>query len=77
MTTTSNPSQLLKLTGLWVNETKTGRKMLSGEIRPGLKLLVLENKGATGKQPSYEAFLAPGLKKPTEGEEPAPATLDF
>lgn len=75
--TTTNPSQLLKLTGLWVSETKTGRKMLSGEIRPGLKLLILENKGATGKQPAYEAFIAPGLKKSSEDGEPAPATLDF
>lgn len=51
--------------------------MLSGEIRPGLKLLILENKGATGNQPAYEAFIAPGLKKSSEDSEPAPATLDF
>ena len=68
--TTPNPSQLLKLTGLWVSETKAGRKMLSGEIRPGLKLLVLENKGATGNQPRYEAFLAPHQKQ--EDTPPTP-----
>lgn len=67
--TSPSTSQLLKLTGLWVSETKNGRKMLSGEIRPGLKLLVLENKGATGNQPRYEAFLAPHQKQDTP---PAP-----
>ena len=70
--TTPNPSQLLKLTGLWVSETKAGRQMLSGEIRPGLKLLVLENKGATGNQPRYEAFLAPHQKQEQQDTPPAP-----
>ena len=69
---TATTSQLLKLTGLWVSETKTGRKMLSGEIRPGLKLLVLENKGATGNQPRYEAFLAPYQKQEQQDTPPAP-----
>ena len=49
-------SQLLKFIDLWVSETKNRRKMISGEIRPDLRLLVLENKGATGNQPRYEAF---------------------
>ena len=70
--TTPTTSQLLKLTGLWVSETKTGRKMLSGEIRPGLKLLVLENKGATGNQPRYEAFLAPHQKQERQDTPPTP-----
>ena len=70
--TTPHPSQLLKLTGLWVSETKAGRKMLSGEIRPGLKLLVLENKGATGNQPRYEAFLAPHQKQEQQDTPPTP-----
>lgn len=65
-------SQLLKLTGLWVSETKAGRKMLSGEIRPGLKLLVLENKGATGNPPRYEAFLAPHQKQEQQDTSQAP-----
>lgn len=70
--TAPTTSQLLKLTGLWVSETKTGRKMLSGEIRPGLKLLVLENKGATGNQPRYEAFLTPHQKQEQQDTPPAP-----
>lgn len=69
--TATTTSQLLKLTGLWVSETKNGRKMLSGEIRPGLKLLVLENKGATGNQPRYEAFLAPHQKQEQQDTPPA------
>jgi hypothetical protein len=72
MTAPTTSSQLLKLTGLWVSETKTGRKMLSGEIRPGLKLLVLENPGATGNQPRYEAFLAPRQKREQQDTPPAP-----
>lgn len=72
MTAPTSSSQLLKLTGLWVSETKTGRKMLSGEIRPGLKLLVLENQGATGNQPRYEAFLAPHQKQEQQDTPPAP-----
>ena len=70
MTTTT--SQLLKLTGLWVSETKNGRKMLSGEIRPGLRLLVLENPKATGSQPRYEAFLAPHQRQAQQDTPPAP-----
>jgi hypothetical protein len=46
--------------------------MLSGEIRPGLKLLVLENKGATGNQPRYEAFLAPHQKQEQQDTPPTP-----
>ena len=55
--TTPHPSQLLKLTGLWVSETKAGRKMLSGEIRPGLKLLAPHQKQEQqDTPPTPEAF---------------------
>lgn len=73
MTNTHPQSQLLKLTGLWASTSKGGRRMLSGEIRPGLKLLILENTQATGNQPLWEAFLAPCEKR----EQQAPPSPEL
>ena len=58
-----NPSQLLRVTGLWASTSKNGRRMLSGQVSPGLRLLVMENLQATGNQPKWEAFLAPAAEK--------------
>jgi hypothetical protein len=65
-------SNLLKLTGCWESTTKNGKRMLKGAIRPGLSLLLLENPEATGNQPQWTAFLAPGESKArTEDQAPA------
>lgn len=65
-----NPSQLLRVTGLWASTSKNGRRMLSGQVSPGLKLLILENPQATGNQPPFEAFLAPAEKREQQSSQP-------
>lgn len=52
-------SRLIRLTGLWKNKSKDGNPYLSGNIIPGLKLLVFPNHAEGDKQPQYIAFLAP------------------
>lgn len=54
----TGPGGLLKITGLWEGETKAGRRMISGTIRSGLKLVILENEDAEGNQPQWVAFYA-------------------
>ena len=67
-------SNLLKLTGCWESTTKGGKRMLKGSIRPGLSLLLLENTEATGNQPQWTAFLAPGGEGKGRGDSDDPAT---
>jgi len=66
-------SSLIRLTGLWKNESKTGATYLVGKLSPSSKILILPN---THKQqasePDYIAFLAPQLEK--KDKEAAPAS---
>ncbi|MFM7676499.1 MAG: hypothetical protein ACKO5F_13175 [Synechococcus sp.] len=71
MNPSSPSSQLLRVTGLWASTSKNGRRMLSGQVTPGLKLLVLENPQATGNQPKWEAFLAPAEKREQQASQPS------
>ena len=69
-TTSSNATQpMLRVTGLWSGVSKGGRKMLSGQVSPGLKLLILENPKATGNQPPFEAFLVPAEKREPQADQ--------
>ncbi len=70
-------SNLLKLTGCWESETKNGKRMLKGSIRPGLSLLLLENTEATGNQPQWTAFLAPSGEGKGQSDDQAPAASAF
>lgn len=70
MNPTSNSSGMLRVTGLWASTSKNGRRMLSGQVSPTMKLLILENTQATGNQPKWEAFLAPSEKREQQTSQP-------
>jgi len=54
-------ADMIKLTGLWRQESKSGGSYLSGLVSPTSKLLVLPNRQKKdAKEPDYIAFLAPG-----------------
>jgi len=65
-------SELIEIGGLWETETRTGALMLSGRVGRNMRLLILENRGAKGKQPDFRAFWAPGDRDEAEGEDSAP-----
>lgn len=70
-------SNLLKLTGLWETTTRKGSRMLKGTIRPGLALVLLENPEATGNQPQWSAFLAPGGEGKGDRNDAPPESTPF
>lgn len=56
-------NSMIRLTGLWKNETKKGDPMLSGSISPSSNLVILPNKSQQGKGPDYIAYIAQPVKK--------------
>lgn len=64
---------LIPITGLWKTETRNGGTMLSGQVSPGCRLVILRNDRATGNQPTYRAFWAPSRPK---REDQAPEHTD-
>lgn len=53
-------SSLVRLTGLWLGETKAGDRYLSGTVSPSSKLLILTNRHKQKEtDPDYIAYLAP------------------
>lgn len=69
----SSQSQMLRVTGLWASTSKNGRRMLSGQVSPGLRLLILENPGATGNEPPFSAYLAPSEKRDQQAPQTPPS----
>lgn len=68
-------SEMKKLTGLWLNETKNGEKYFSGSLG-FLKMLIFKNKyKETENHPDYLIYLAPKEEKKTE-DEPVKAEDD-
>lgn len=66
-------STLVRLTGLWKGQSKTGSNYLAGALSPSSKLLILPN--AHKKQasdPDYIAYLAPQEKEKKEAETAQP-----
>jgi hypothetical protein len=65
-------STLIRLTGLWRNESKAGDTFLAGSLSPSSKLLILPN-GHKQKDsdPDYIAYLAPQEKKAEDQQQPA------
>jgi len=60
---------MLKLAGLWKTE-KDGKTYLSGNIGPGIRILVFRNQyKKDSKHPDYNVFLCPIEKKKGEGQE--------
>jgi len=65
---------MIKLTGLWKNETKDKKTYLSGNLTYGTKLLIFQNKfKETDKDPDYNAYIA--VKEQKQGQ-PAGDTED-
>lgn len=61
--------QLIRLTGLWTQESQAGESYLSGSLSPSSRLLILPNTHKRQEHdPDYVAYLAPPLEKK---EEPA------
>ena len=59
-------SEMIQLTGLWLNQSKTtGEKYFSGNLG-GAKVLIFKNKHKTEeKHPDYQLYIAP-KQKPQE-----------
>jgi hypothetical protein len=57
-------SEMIKLGGLWVNETKAGEKYFSGKLSPTTNVLIFKNKyKESEKHPDYIMYLAPVKKQ--------------
>ena len=55
---------LVRLTGLWMGESKAGDKYLSGAVSPSSRLLILANRRKQkDSDPDYIAYLAPAEKR--------------
>jgi hypothetical protein len=64
-------SDLIRLTGLWKNQTKAGDTMLSGSMSPTSKLIILpNNRKQKDSEPDYIAFMAPHEKQEQKPEKP-------
>lgn len=70
-----NDSNLLvRLTGLWKGQNKTGETFLSGSISASSRLLILPNKRKQKpSDPDYIAYIAPQEK----GEESSQRAIDL
>ena len=63
-------NNMVRLTGLWKNKTKTGESFLAGSNSPSSRLIILPNtKKASDKEPDYTAFIAPNIKKEGSSRE--------
>jgi hypothetical protein len=69
-------SDLIKLSGLWVNTDKNGNEYFSGGIGFGAKILVMKNTFKDkDSDPDFNLFIAPkkdkeGAKKDEESDIP-------
>jgi len=64
-------TDLIKLTGLWKNESRKGISYLSGSLTYSSKLLIFKNNKRGDSDPDYIAYLAPNNVS-KEKEEDAP-----
>ena len=63
---TDNKERRIKLSGLWLNESKAGEKYFSGSLGTNGKLLVFKNgKKEKESDPDYSLYLVP---KPAKQE---------
>ena len=57
-------SNLVRLTGLWENQSKQGGKYLVGSISPSSRLLIFPNrKKQKDSDPDFVAYIAPQEKR--------------
>ena len=67
---------MITICGLWKNETKEGRKYLSGTLG-GIKILVFPNEKKTDRQPDYNIVIAENKKSvDTGGQAMQPQKTD-
>ena len=60
-------SEMIQLTGLWLNQSKSGEKYFSGNLG-GAKVLIFKNKHKTEeKHPDYQLYIAPKQKPQEQG----------
>lgn len=61
-------NNLIKITGLWINQSKDGGQYLSGSWGPTLRVIVFKNKNKRpdSQDPDYNLFLAPVQTQPKE-----------
>lgn len=65
-------SDLIKLTGLWKSESKSGVKMLSGSLNAITSLLIMPNDFKKDpKDPDYYLYLKPKEKEAAAKQAPA------
>ena len=71
---TDNKERRIKLSGLWLNESKAGEKYFSGSLGTNGKLLVFKNgKKEKESDPDYSLYLVP---KPAKQEAAATEERD-
>lgn len=65
-------SKLIKLTGVWMQKTKSGDSFMAGKVNQGMSLLIFKNKNKRPgtNDPDYNAFLAPIEKQETQQAQP-------
>lgn len=61
-------SDLITLGGLWINTTKSGKKYMSGNLTPTVKIMIFKvDDKKTDKHPDYTMCLAPIKKQDNKG----------
>lgn len=73
----ANESNLVKLTALWVNETRQGKKYMSGYLGDSRVLMFKNEHKTEDKHPDYVLYVAPKDAKKEVKEETQPATESF
>jgi hypothetical protein len=64
-------SDLVRLTGLWVNETKDGKKYFSGSLGAARVVIFKNDHKETDKHPDYILYLSPSDKKGSNNKQQA------
>jgi|TARA_R110000765_G_scaffold235441_1_gene338371 hypothetical protein len=71
-------SDLIKLSGLWVNKDKNGNEYFSGGFGYGAKILIMKNTFKEKEnEPDYNLFIAPKTDKTGDKEVSKEAVTDI
>lgn len=61
---------LIRLTGLWKNETKKGGAYLAGSFNPSLRLVIFPNdRKERENDPDFIAYLSPNERQESDGQK--------
>ena len=65
-------SNLVRLTGLWQNQSKQGESYLVGSISPSSRLLIFPNKRKQrDRGPDFIAYIAPQEREDKPNQQPS------